>query len=70
MNKEFTALNIAWQEWNTNVKPFFPLRFGQYFINTYAKDGYTNADIFHETNTELAYHKVFLAIEAGELQIK
>lgn len=70
MNKELTALNVAWQEWNQNIKPFFPLRFGQYFINTHAVDGYTNSDIFYETNEELAYQKVFLAIEAGELQVK
>lgn len=70
MNKEFTSLNFAWQEWNKNVKPFFPLRFGQYFLNTYGKEGYTNKDIFYETNEELAHLKIFLAIEAGELQVK
>lgn len=70
MSKELTALNVAWQEWNQNVKPFFPLRFGQYFLNTYTTDGYTNSEIFFESNPELAYQKIFLAIEAGELKVK
>jgi hypothetical protein len=61
-------LDKAWKEW-LGITCHFPLRFGQYFINTYTK-GYQDQSIFYEANPEKAYTELMWTIASGELDNK
>lgn len=56
--KELTVetLNEEYMDWCRN--PLDCLRFGQYMVNTYLRDGISAPDIFYETNTKVAYTKL------------
>lgn len=46
--------SILWTEfrrWNVNS----PLRFGQYIVNKYLAEGYSDPDVFYEKNNGTAY---------------
>lgn len=56
--KELTVemLSDEYIEWFRD--PVECLRFGQYMVNTYMRDGISAADIFYETNPMVAYTKI------------
>lgn len=56
--KELTveALSDEYVEWCRN--PVECLRFGQYMVNTFLRNGVSALDIFYETNSKVAYTKI------------